>query len=501
MTELPFPAPDGRSFGRPGSAVDVVETHISWVFLVDGEAYKVKRPVDFGFVDYSTIERRRYYCGRELSLNAEQNPYLYLEVVPVSIVDGSTRFGGEPGRVVDYAVRMRRFDADDLMLNRAREGRLEANGIDATAECIARLHASAARVDQASGFGAAGRIAEWSDDNLDRIAEMLEPGPARDVFDRAIGELRDWPRRLVDRFESRRGEHVRDCHGDLHLGNLLWQVDRVMPFDRIEFNDELRWIDVISDAAFTAMDLQHWCGNEACWRFLNRYLEATGDYGGAALFPFYIVYRAMVRAKVALLAAEGSGRRSPNEADSYLGLVQAWISAARPRLRITVGLSGSGKTTRAEAWAFARGALVVHSDLERRRLHGREAVGATGSAMGQGIYAPDATDRVYRRLLGIAERLLSAGVSVVLDATFLDRGWRDRARETADLCEADFGFLHCDAPVAELRRRLEARPPGMSEATVAVLERQLKMLEPLDDWEADQVENDEVSGRGAGDAC
>ncbi len=501
MSELPFPSPDGRSFGRAGSAVDIIETHISWVFLVDAVAYKVKRPVDFGFVDYSTIERRRYYCERELALNVAQNPYLYREVVPVSIIDGRTCFGGEPGRVVDYAVRMRRFNAGDLLLNRAREARLDGSAVDATAKCVAGLHEDAARAGRETGLGAADRIAQWSDDNLDRIEALLQPGPGRDAFDRIVGKVRDWPRRLVERFESRRAEHVRDCHGDLHLGNLLWQNDRVMPFDRIEFNDELRWIDIVSDAAFTAMDLQRWCGSAACWRFLNRYLEATGDYEGAALFPFYIAYRALVRAKVALLSTAGEGRRSSADADCYLRLAQAWVGAVRPRLRITVGLSGSGKTTRAEATAFACGAVVVHSDLERRRLHGRGAAGDTGSGMGQGIYAPDATDRVYRRLLGIAECLLSAGVSVVLDATFLERCWRDRARETAERCEADFGFLHCDAPVDELRRRLEARPAGMSEATVAVLERQLTIQQPLDDAELRLVEYEGGAVSGSSDAC
>ncbi|MCK6429794.1 MAG: phosphotransferase, partial [Burkholderiaceae bacterium] len=281
-----------------GGAVETIETHISTVLLAGEFAYKLKKPVDLGFLDFTTLAARRRFCEQELRLNRRTAPQLYLDVLAITGTVDAPRLGG-PGAPIDWAVRMRRFAAEDLLDARVRAGRLDAACIDRLAAAIAAFHMEAPRVDAASALGSAGTVARWLLDNVEGLREHVGAS-----VDRArIDALADWTRRELERraalLQARhRDGFVRECHGDLHLGNIVLVDGAPIPFDCIEFNDELRCIDVLSDLAFTVMDLLDRAEPRLAWRLLNGYLEATGDYGAVPLARPYLVYRALVRAKV-----------------------------------------------------------------------------------------------------------------------------------------------------------------------------------------------------------
>jgi hypothetical protein len=306
----------------------------------------------------------------------------------------------------------------------------------------------------------------------------------------ALGRLAAWTERefarLGDAFAARKRDGlVRECHGDLHLGNLVALDGGPAPFDCIEFNPSFRWIDVMSEAAFLVMDLaDHGLAGHG-WRFLNAYLAATGDYAGLAVLRFYLVYRAMVRAKIAALRAhqvpEAAPERSRFERESraYLALAEACSALDRRALVITRGLSGSGKSVFAQLLVEEIGAVAIRSDLERKRLHGLPADARTGSAVGGGIYTAEATRRTYERLRSLARACVEAGFPAVADASFLARGERDAFRSLARRLAVPFAIAACEAPEDALRERVRRRSGDVSEATLEVLAQQLATEEPL----------------------
>ena len=294
-------------------------------------------------------------------------------------------------------------------------------------------------------------------------------------------------RRRDFRARKRHG-FVRECHGDMHLGNMILLDDDVVIFDCIEFNDNLRWIDVASDVAFLTMDLEDRGRPDLAYRFLNGYLEATGDYGLLLLLPFYLIYRATVRAKVAGIRL-GQSDLSPAEAaqvreafGSYLDLADRYTRPSRPRLLITHGLSGSGKTFATQQLVEATGAIRIRSDVERKRLFGLAPLERSTGRSELDLYAPDVTRRTYAHLARQAARVVEAGFTVVVDATFLKRAQRDAFRRLAAKLGVPFTLLEFRAHAETLRRRVarrSAHADDASEADLAVLHGQLATLEPL----------------------
>jgi aminoglycoside phosphotransferase family enzyme len=292
---------DPACYPHPVARVRVIETHISWVLLTGEYAYKIKKPVNLGFVDFTTPGQRRYYCEEELRLNRRLALGLYLEVVSIRGDPGAPRISGE-GPVLDYAVKMREFPQDALASRRIAGGDFGAAEIDALAARVAEFHAGAPAAGPEGRFGTPDAVLSAALQNFEQMLPLVKT--VTEV--RTLRMLRQWTERehgaRRDAFERRRGEgFVRECHGDLHLGNITMIDGRPVPFDCIEFNDELRWIDVMSEVAFLAMDLEDRGRRDLAWRFLNRYLEATGDYAGIPVLRFYLVYRALVRAKVHLI--------------------------------------------------------------------------------------------------------------------------------------------------------------------------------------------------------
>lgn len=475
------------SEGRP---VRLVETHISWVLLADSLAYKVKKPVRLPFLDFTTLAARRRFCEEELRLNRRLAPSLYLDVVDICESPEGPRFGGV-GRVLDVAVRMRRFPDGALWSEMLAEGTLASRHIDAMAQKLSDFHRDAAVARPGSAFGSAASHERTTRLLIDAIdAWHTETGsPGVDI---------DWPalrawlggqrQALAPLWVARRLEgRVRECHGDLHLANVLQLAGEATAFDGIEFDDELRWIDVLHDIAFLAMDLLAHGQHRLAFRFVNAYLEASGDYDGLPALRFYLICRALVRAQVTAIG-EGQGVHSAARcgAADYLALASALSRSADARLAITHGLPGSGKSFVSQRVIEEVGAIRVRSDVERKRLFGLGALQSSLDRVPGGIYDKVTTERTYTRLHTVAHGALGAGWPVVVDAAFLRRSERAQFAALAASLAVPFSIFDCQAELSLLRQRLEQRQASgtdPSEADVAVLERLTGADEPLDEWE------------------
>ena len=474
--------------------MQLVETHISWVLLAGDYAYKLKKPVDFGFLDFSTLARRRHFCDEELRLNRRLAPQLYLEVVAITGTPEAPRIGG-PGAPLEYAVKMRRFRREDELDYLAEHAGLREAHVDALALTIARFHAQSEPAAADTGYGTPQAALAPCIANFDQLAKLGLPGdvPAR------LERLKGWTvaehRLRAPLIELRRTQgRVRECHGDLHLANIVLIDGTPTVFDALEFNPALRWIDVISEVAFTVMDLEHRGRRDLGQRFLDDYLAHSGDYAAVALLPFYLVYRALVRTKVAALrarqpdAATGGHHADEDlrELERHLALAERFAAPRSPRLMLTHGVSGSGKSHVASRLVALGSWIRLRSDVERKRLAGIGALSSSGSAPDGGIYSPEMTRQTYERLLALAGQVLDAGYPVIVDAAFLRAGQRRPFVAMARARGVDWRILRTHAPEKVMRERIRNRAAqgcDPSEATPEVLARQLRTIETLSDDE------------------
>ena len=444
---------------------EVIETHISWVLLLPQFAYKIKKPVRLAFLDYSTPQLRRHFCEEEVRLNRRFAPALYLGVSRVTGTLSQPALDGA-GPVLDYAVRMRRFPDGSLFSERAAAGTLGEADIDRLAQMLGASHASAPPTREAAGAVALSRRALQALQGCAAVLPQEERSVLRDWIAAAGGEVDAlWQVR-------RTAGHARECHGDLHLANLVEVAGEVAAFDCIEFDAGLRCIDVVEDVAFTQMDLAARGLPALAARFINAWLERTGEYDGLPGLRLCLVYRALVRA----MAEHRRG--AAGAAGNYAAQALAWSRAPAPRLAITHGLPGSGKTWRSQRWLEAQGGIRLRSDVERKRLFGLEAL-AGSHGRGLAIYTGDATQRTYARLFTLARLTLQAGWPVVLDAAFLREDERAQAQALATALGVPFSILGCEAPLDVLRQRLAARQGDASEADGSVLEKLRATAQPL----------------------
>jgi len=463
--------------------VRLIETHVSWVLLGDDEAYKVKKPVRLPFLDFGSLPSRRLACEEELRLNRALAPTLYRDVVAIRRAsDGKVAFGGS-GETVEYAVRMRRFAAGATWAERLAAGTLLPHHVDAFAEGLAAIHRAAPRPVAGSAVATAAARRATLQRLLDGIDAQQEAAqrPAR-----GWPALRAWFEReaslLAPHAAARLAEgRVRECHGDLHLGNIVQDGADPLPFDALEFDPALRWIDVLDDVAFPVMDLLANRRRDLAMRLLAAWLDASGDHDGLPALRLFLVGRALVRAHVAAID-EGEGRSRPGvrRASSYLRLAEGLAGHVDPRLAITHGLPGSGKTFASQGLLEAAGAIRVRSDVERKRLLGVAPLGATGDAAI--AYGEDLTARTYDRLHEVARCALAAGWPVIVDAAFLGESQRRRFADLARTMRVPFAIIDCQAPVAILRARIAQRLEAQrdaSEADLQALERLSAAAQPL----------------------
>ncbi len=483
-----------EAYPHPVSAetgIQLVETHISWIFLTGKWAYKLKKPLDLGFLDFSTLQRRELCCHEEVRLNRRLCPDIYLGVSPVTVADGVYRVDGQ-GRVADYLVRMLQFDRNLEIDRLLAAERLPAERIREIAAMIARFHQCAEPAAPETPYGTPAVLLEPMLENLD-ITEQLRHAPEETV---AMERIRQWTldehRRLSPGLSERKAEgFIRACHGDLHTSNMVILNGHIRIFDCIEFNPKLSIIDVISDIAFLFMDLEHAARKDYAWLLLNTYLSATGDYAGLRMLRLYLTYRAMVRAKVTAIRFSQSAspieKAAALEAHrSYLRLASGYLKSPRPVLVLMHGVSGSGKSQLAARLSETAGCVVIRSDVERKRLFGLEAHEGSRSS-GVDIYTPEAGEKTYATLFDQAGEVLSGGFSVIIDATFLKRSNRRPFMELAERLGCRCRIITTTAERETLRQRVAGRLEegcDPSEANLQVLAGQLLSLEGLDDREA-----------------
>ena len=493
------------AFPHPVTGLQVKETHVSWVVLTGPFAYKIKKPVHYDFVDASTLERRRFLCEEELRLNRRFAPDLYAGVVKIARENGRLHVGGR-GEPLEYAVKMRQFDPSQELAEQLVRDRVTAEDMGSLAALIADCHVRAAVAPANGPFGTFQMVRKPMLDNFRLLERHLRGGPERNQLERLVTWTNESLARLQPLIESRRQSGaVRECHGDLHARNIVRWQQQWLPFDCLEFDPELRWIDVMSDAAFLFMDLASRRREDLACEFLSRYLEETGDYAGLRLLPLYASYFALVRAKVDALGAETAGLAErlalENRLSDRLATAVRFMDAEPPAILIMHGVTASGKSWLSERLVSAVHALRIRSDLERKRLEGIAPLARRIFGVGEGAYGAAPTQSTYERLLELADSALDGNRSVVVDASFLDASHRARFRALALSRRCPFLIVSCTSDTTTLASRLQTRALNAldpSEATQAVLDQQLKTLQPLTAEELQHAVHVDTSRPGSG---
>ena len=458
-------------YNHPVDDIELVETHISWVFLTGNFAYKIKKPVDFGFLNFTTLEQRKFYCEQELLLNRRLAPKIYLEVVPVYQINNNLSLS-EQGEIIDYAVKMKQFNQKYLFDQLLKNNQIELSHINNLSKVVASFHNKINIVEEGLKFGSPMEVIKPVEENFAILKKFLSGSPEQELLKSLHAQMLLMFESIKPQLRVRKQEgHIRECHGDLHLGNITIIENEIVLFDGIEFNDAFRWIDTISDCAFLIMDLQDHEQIIFANHFLNSYLSNTGDYSALAVLKFYLLYRATVRAKVAALrlqqqeTASIAYKNTFNELKNYLVLAENYVQKKCTFLAISFGISGSGKSWVCSQLADQLGAIQLRSDVERQRV------------LSEKKYTDSARNQIYVHLMRCCELILDAGYSVIVDATFLDRQWRDKFREIAEQHQIPFHILSCFADQKTIKQRLKLRQNdnnNVSDADVSVMRNQLK---------------------------
>jgi hypothetical protein len=477
-------------YPHPVDAFQVIETHISWVLLTGPYAYKIKKPVNFGFLDFTELAAREHFCKEELRLNQRLTHDLYLEVLPINGNLEAPQLNGD-GPAIEYVLKMRQFPQDQLLGEVQVRGELSEAHIDALAQSIARFHLNAPQVAQSHELGTPEAIMAPVRQNFEQVRPLLSDQADLQQLD----ALQDWAESSFERLKpllaQRKAEgFIRECHGDIHLGNVTLLDGQVTLFDCIEFNEPFRLIDIVSDAAFLAMDLEDRGLKPLARRFVSAWLEHTGDYAALELLNFYKAYRAMVRGKVSLFRL-GQEQDAVQRAvilrqyRSYATLAESYSAIPSRFLAITHGVSAVGKSQVAMRLVEALGAIRLRSDVERKRLFGEQQSSAQGQ-LSTGIYSQDASAATYQRLHQMADAALHAGFPVVIDATYLKQAQRQAAWQIAEETGAPFLILDCNAPdevIASWLAQRQAVGQDPSDATLEVIQAQHASREALNDDE------------------
>ena len=463
--------------------IELVETHISWVFLTGSFAYKIKKPVDFGFLNFTTLEQRKYYCEQELVLNRRFAPDIYLEVIPITVSNNNLCLAGA-GEIIDYAVKMKQFDHNCLFEKLLKNNQIELGNIDDLSDVVAEFHGRINIAGADVNFGSTSEVIKPVEENFSILSSILTDSKDQKVLQSLNEQMRSMYKSICPQLRARKkAGHIRECHGDLHLGNITLIENKILLFDGIEFNDSFRWIDTISDCAFVIMDLQDHGQTVFANHFLNRYLLNTGDYSGLPVLKFYQLYRATVRAKVAALRLQQQEVESTaykntiSDLRNYLELAASYVKKNTTFLAISFGISASGKSWISSQLADQLGAIQLRSDVERKRLF---------STAVEELYSSSTTHQTYTYLLATCELVLNAGYSVIVDATFLDKKWREKFRAIAEKQGIPFYILSCFANQKTTRQRLRSRQDdtnNVSDADISIMENQLKNMDYLDNDE------------------
>lgn len=489
MTETHLP-PLIQQMMQPGfyphpvtEPVQLVQTHVSYVLLTGDYAYKVKKPVNFGFLDFSTLEKRKHFCEEELRLNQRGAAALYLEVLPIVQVGDRFQLDGT-GEAVEYGVKMRQFPAGTLFSDLFEQGKITPELLERLAQVLAQFHARGATNDYIRSFGQVSQIRQAIDENYDQTERYIGGPQTRQQFD----ETRAYTDRLfatqASLFNQRiENNWIRECHGDVHLRNIALWNDEILLFDCIEFNEPFRFVDVMFDIAYIIMDLDARDRRDLSNRFLNAYLEQTGDWEGLQVLPLYLSRQSYVRAKVTSFLLDDPSIPDPvkqectETAARYYRLAWEYTRPRQGRLILMAGLSGSGKSTIARELAQQIGAIHIRSDAVRKHLAGipLETRGSSD------LYTPEMSQKTYDRLLKLGITLASQGYPVILDAKYDRQVLRQAVITQAQTHQIPLQIIHCHAPLTVLQERLHQRQGDISDATVDLLPEQ--RMEPFTEQE------------------
>ena len=476
-------------YDHPVREFQVLETHISWVILTGDYAYKIKKPMDFGFLDFSTLDRRKHFCGEELRLNKRLADSLYLDVLPITGSAETPALGGS-GEAFEYAIRMRQFGQDGLFDKQQERGALDPEQLTSLARQVAAFHETLPPVAIDKPLGTPDAVFAGMQENFDQIRPMIDDKALLDQLD----NLEAWTRATFERcqplIEKRHADgFVRECHGDLHLANITVHDGDVTVFDCIEFSEPFRWIDVINDLAFLLMDLESRGENRLANLVLNHYLEYRGDFQALPLLTLYKAYRALVRGKITLFTMGNPSLSDDEKANllqryrEYAQLAEDYSSFPNPYLLATTGLSASGKSVISKDMATELGLIRLRSDVERKRLFGLGPLDKSKSGIGQDLYTDEANQQTYQRLAELSGGLLLAGLPVIVDSACLKLSERDLLTDVAENLGLPFALIHCEATEETRKQWIRERDGDASEATEELLEAQATWFEPLTEQE------------------
>jgi aminoglycoside phosphotransferase family enzyme/predicted kinase len=469
---------------KPGK-IELVQTQMSFVFLTKEFVYKVKKAVDLGYLDYTTLDKRNFYCQKELELNRRLCPEAYLGVVPITQDRGAIRIGGR-GEAIEYAVRMRRLPQKAMMDVLLANDGVSVEMITGVAQKLAAFHQKAETNAEISAFGEIKAVTRNTDENFDQTEKYIGRTISKDNYQRIKNYTNSFVGENAPLFNKRIKEgRIRDCHGDLHAAHICF-ADDICIYDCIEFNDRFRYCDVASEMAFLAMDLDHYGRADLSRSLVNAYVDESGDKELLELLGFYKGYRAYVRGKVESFKlddpyiSKGEKEKTLEVAASYFDLARAY-TRSKPVLFITVGLVGTGKSTLAKALAGRLGLAVISSDITRKQLTGVPLTEHRFEGFDGGIYSAELSRRTYDKLFSGAGDILSDGGSVVLDASFIRAEERLKAKRLAQEAGADFFIIECTLDEKNIKRRLEGR---LKEGTVSdgrweVYKPQKKAFDPV----------------------
>ncbi|MDD4858792.1 MAG: AAA family ATPase [Dehalococcoidales bacterium] len=472
-------------YPEPAARVELMQTQMSFVLITGDYVYKIKKPVNLGYLDYTTLDKRLALCRKELELNRRLCPDAYLAIVPIVKRDGKYALGGA-GEAIEYAVKMRRLPREGMMDVLLPQDKVTTEMLAGLAAKLSDFHSRAATGQGINQFGSITAVRTNTDENFTQVAPYL----GRTITNRRYQRIKEYTNTFIAEnvplFERRVADgKIRDCHGDLHAAHICF-ADGICIYDCIEFNDRFRYCDVVSEIAFLAMDLDHYGRADLSASFVNAYAAASGDTDLKTLLRFYKCYRAYVRGKVGCFQLDDphiTDTEKPKilaNTQSYFDLAAAY-TRAKPLLLITVGLVGTGKSTLAHNLAKRMGLAVISSDVTRKRLAGIPATERHYDEFDRGLYSSDSTRRTYDAMFAGARDFLKAGISVILDASFIKAAERRTAKELADAAGADFYIVECTLSETAIKKRLETRrrQASVSDGRLEILTPQQQNFEPV----------------------
>lgn len=462
--------------------IQLCQTHISFVFLTGNFAYKVKKSVNFEFLDYSTLEKRQHFCQQELRMNQALAPKLYLEILPIVQQGNQFSFSHSSNQIVEYALRMRQFPQEDLLINRFKQGKLTLQHIEELGKVVAGFHLTAPTNDEILKYGQIEQVRHSIDQNFDQTDQYIGIAQTQKQYNETKQFNQHFFEQRQALFNQRiQNQLIRECHGDLHLKNICIFEDKITLFDRIEFNKEFRYVDVMYDVAFLVMDLEARGRIDLSHQFLNSYIETTGDWEGLQILPFYLSRQAYVRAKVNSIMldettiSEEEKTAIIQEAKHYYQLAWQYTQRHAGGIVMMSGLSGSGKSTTARKLSQLMGAIQIRTDAVRKHLGGI----SLHEKGGDQLYTPEMTQKTYSRLLELGILLGKAGFWVILDGKYDREKLRKSVIESCHSHQLPLHILECHTPLEILRSRLQQRQGDIADATADLLASQQALAEPI----------------------